>query len=78
MKSIYKVLNFFHNTEFRKINDQLNQPDYLYETDIYNHSIQFQYAQERKKRKKRDLQYHNDHSLKFTFPVCILGCYPCM
>ena len=37
-------------------NDQLNQPDYLYENDIYDYCIHFQYAQERKKTKK-ELQY---------------------
>ena len=58
-------------------NDKMNKPDFLYESDIYYYSmIHFQHAQEKKKRKKET--YHNKNRLKFTFPVCILGCYPFM
>ena len=38
----------FHNTVFR-----YKMINYLYENDIYDYSIHFQYPQERKKRKKK-------------------------
>ena len=67
--------NFFHNTVFRC--KMTSKSDYLMKV-IYM-IIAFTFSMHKSKRKKkRDLQYHNKHRLKFTFPVCILSCYPFM
>ena len=48
------VVSFANLYVIKNLNLNLEMPDYLYETDIYNHSIHFQYQQQKKKRKKKE------------------------
>ena len=66
----------FDNTVFRyKMTNKIRQTTFM---KMLYMIIAFTFSTHKRERKGkiRDLQYNNKHILKFTFPVCILGCYP--